>query len=280
MIFAAIFAVGCASVAPKRSLSRYVLDYDTPVDAELQQKLESIDVALREHYGMSEEQTAAGLLDLRTLKLAMIRPDRIEYAASVAKVGILLAYFEAHPEAATDLDPDKRHELGLMAKASSNEIAAELSQELGLGRIQEVLQSYGFYDADRGGGIWVGKHYGVEGERIGDPVTDHSHAVTVRQLLRFYLMLLQGKLVSPAASKTMLEIFESPAIPHDDIKFVSALAGRDRKILRKWGTWEEWLHDSAIISGPDRHYILVGLTHHPRGDEYLRELARAADDLR
>lgn len=278
MLFVAIFAAGCASFTPKPSLARYVLDYDTPVDPALQQKLEAIDVALREHYGMSEEQTAAGLLDLRTLRLAMIRPDRIEYAASVAKVGILLAYFEAHPEAATDLDPGIRHELGMMAKASSNEIAAKFSQELGLGRIQQVLQSYGFYDAAHGGGIWVGKHYGVDGERIGDPVADHSHAVTVRQLLRFYLMLLQGKLVSPAASKTMLEIFDSPDIPHDDIKFVSALAGRDRKILRKWGTWEEWLHDSAIISGPDRHYILVGLTHHPRGDEYLRELARAADD--
>ena len=29
----------------------------------------------------------------------MIHPDRIEYAASVAKVGILLAYFQLHPEA-------------------------------------------------------------------------------------------------------------------------------------------------------------------------------------
>jgi len=26
-------------------------------------------------------------------------------------------------------------------------------------RIQEVLNSYHFYDADHGGGIWIGKHY-------------------------------------------------------------------------------------------------------------------------
>lgn len=84
---------------------------------------------------------------------------------------------------------------------------------------------------------------------------------------------------SPAASRTMREIFASPDIPHDDHKFVKALAGRDREILRKWGSWQEWLHDSAVVTGEGRHYILVGLTHHPKGDEYLVDLARGVDDL-
>jgi len=110
-------------------------------------------------------------------------------------------------------------------------------------------------------------------------VGDNSHAATVRQLLRFYLLLEQGKLVSPAASRTMLEIFASPDIPHDDNKFVKALAGRDVQILRKSGSWENWLHDTAIITGPGRHYILVALTQHPKGDEYLVDLAVAVDDL-
>ena len=147
----------------------------------------------------------------------MIHPDRIEYAASVPKIGILLAYFELHPQAATNLSAQARHELGLMAKASNNEMAAKYSREIGLKEIQRVLNSYGFYDANRGGGLWVGKHYGKSDERIGDPVGNHSHAATVRQLLRFYLLLEQGKLVSPAASQTMREIFASPEIPHDNI---------------------------------------------------------------
>src|SRR5437667_12843230 len=71
------------------------------------------------------------------------------------------------------------------------------------------------YDKDRGGGIWFGKHYGRGGERIGDPVGDNSHAANVRQLLRYFLLLEQGELISPAASKTMREIFASPDIPHD-----------------------------------------------------------------
>jgi beta-lactamase class A len=268
-----LLASACASTAPR------TLDYDTPVDPALQARIESMDAELHAKYEMTTEQTAVGLLDLRRPRLAMIHPDRIEYAASVAKIGILLAYFQKHPEAAKSLDPTTRHELGLMIKASSNEMAAKYSRELGLREIQEVLNSYGFYDAAHGGGIWVGKHYGPNSERIGDPVANHSHAATVRQLLRYYLMLEQGKLVSPQASKTMLEIFASPDIPHDDHKFVRALAGRDVQILRKWGSWEDWLHDSAIVSGPHRRYILVALTHHPKGDEYLVELAQKVDDL-
>ncbi|HNW08230.1 MAG: serine hydrolase [Verrucomicrobia bacterium] len=272
---------GCqsASVRTDAVCQSYTLDYDTPTDPALQAELEALDARLRERCGMTAEPTAVGVLDLKRLRLALINPDRIDYAASVAKVGILLAYFQLHPDAATHLDPVVRHELGLMAKASSNEMAAKYSRQMGLRQIQEVLNSYHFYDARRGGGLWVGRHYGVDGERIGDPLADHSHAMTVRQVLRFYLLLEQGKLVSPQASQTMREIFAAPDIPHDDIKFVKGLAGRDVRILRKWGSWKDWLHDSAVITGPGRHYILVAMTHHPNGDQYLADLAGAVDDL-
>jgi len=77
----------------------------------------------------------------------------------------------------------------------------------------------------------------------------------------------------------MRAIFQSPEIPHDQIKFVKGLAGRDVQIIRKWGSWEEWLHDTAVVTGGGRHYVIAALTHHPRGDEYLEALAKAADDL-
>jgi beta-lactamase class A len=261
-----------------RPMDALTLDHETPVDAALQAKLEAIDDQLRAQFSMTTEQTAAGVLDLRTGRLAMVHPDREEYAASVPKIGILLAYFTIHPEAATNVDPAVRRELGLMAKASDNAMAAKYSQQIGLGKIQEILNAAGFYDAKRGGGIWVGKHYGKGGERIGSPVADNSHAATVRQLLRYFLLLEQGRLVSREASKTMRDIFASPEVPHDEIKFVRGLAGRDVQIIRKWGSWEDWLHDSAVITGPNRHYILVSLTKHSKGDEYLVELAKRVDD--
>jgi beta-lactamase class A len=281
LAISAISLTGCSTCSPKmnHSFNQYILDYNSRVDPKLQADLETIDAKLRAQYGMAAEQTAIGVLDLNTLRLAMIHPDREEYGASVPKVGILLAYFQLHPAAATNLDPQIAHELGLMAKSSNNEMASKFSHELGLKQIQAVLNSYGFYDPKHGGGIWVGKHYGKDTERYPDPVGNNSHAVTVRQLLRYFLMLEQGKLVSSAASKTMREIFASPDIPHDQIKFVKGLEGRDVQIIRKWGSWENWLHDSAVVTGGGRHYILVGLTQHSKGDEYLADLARAVDGL-
>ena len=272
-LFAGILMIaGCASTTKP-----FTLDYDTPVDPQLQAAVEQIDAKLRDKYGIAPELTDVGVLDLVHPRVAMIHPDHIEYAASVAKIGILLAYFQLHKD--QPLDAETRHELGLMIKPSSNEMAAKFSRAMGLHEIQEVLNSYGFYDAAHGGGLWVGKHYGPNSERIGDPVADHSHAATVRQLLRFYWMLDHGQLVSPEASKTMREIFLSPDIPHDDHKFVKGLAGRDVVLLRKWGSYEDWLHDTAIIEGPGRRYVLVALTHHPSGDSYLEELAPAVDTL-
>jgi beta-lactamase class A len=262
-----------------KTFSDYTLDYHTPVDPDLQMALERIDAGLRARYGMTPEQAAVGALDLKRLRLAMIHPDRGEYAASIPKIGILLAYFQLHPQAATNLDAPTRHELALMIKASDNEMAAKFSQEMGLKQIQAVLDSYAFYDKDRGGGIWIGKHYGRAGERIGDPVGDHSHAATVRQVLRYFLLLEQDKLISPAASRTIRQIFAAPDIPHDQIKFVEALSDRGVEIIRKWGSWEDWRHDSAVITGRGRHYILVALTHHPKGDAYLVDLAKSVDDL-
>jgi beta-lactamase class A len=282
LLLAATVCVAGTTVALSQTnnkMDKYQLDYETAVNPQLQSQLEQIDNDLRGKYDMTTAQSAVGLLDLKTLRLALIHPDREEYAASVPKVGILLAYFQLHPEAATNLNAQTRHELGLMAKASNNEMAAKFSHELGLKQIQAVLNSYHFYDTNHGGGIWVGKHYGDNSERFADPVGGNSHAATVRQLLRYFLSLEQGRLVSPAASHTMREIFMSPDIPHDDIKFVKGLAGRDVQIIRKWGSWEDWLHDSAVVTGGGRHYILVALTHNSKGDEYLVDLAKAVDDL-
>jgi beta-lactamase class A len=166
-----------------------------------------------------------------------------------------------------------------MIKVSDNELAAKYSRALGLKEIQRVLDSYHFYDVQHGGGLWMGRHYGKGEERYGDPLADHSHAATVRQLLRFYLLLEQGRLVSAEASRTMREIFVSPDIPHMEDRFVKGLAGRYLQILRKAGWWEDWFHDTAIVTGEGCHYIIVAMTQHPQGDAYLEGFAPAVDDL-
>src|SRR5438105_2487943 len=91
-----------SSMSSKPAFQDYVLDYSSATDADLQAKLARIDADLRAKYRMTTNDTAAGVLDLKTLRLAMIHPDREEYAASVAKIGILLAWIQLHPDAATN----------------------------------------------------------------------------------------------------------------------------------------------------------------------------------
>ena len=268
-----------AAAPATQPFENFVINYSTPVDPALQAKLEAIDAKVRGQFDIKPEQTNVGLLDLLHPRLAMIQPDHTVYAASVAKVAILLAYFQTRPEAATNLDPAVEHELGLMIRISSNEMASKYSHLIGLRTVQEVLTGYGFYNKDHGGGIWLGKHYGQDSERYPDPLTGNSHAVNVRQLLRFYLMMEQGKLVSPEASAKMREIFSLPTIPLDDFKFTRGLRGRGLNIIRKSGTWEQWLHDTAEITGPGRRYVLVALTENLKGDDYLEALAPLVDDL-
>lgn len=257
--------------------TNFVLHPNSQTDPKLQAKLEHLDETLRSKYRVRSEETAVGLLDLKEWRLAWMRPDSMMYGASVPKLAILLSFFDQNPDMIISLPTPIRHELGLMIKQSSNEMATKFSRKLGLRAIQRVLNSYGFYDPDGSGGIWMGKHYGENSERIGDPISNHSHAATVRQLLRFYLLLEQGKLISEEASARMREIFDSPEIPHDAIKFVKGLRNRKAQVRRKWGSWENWLHDSAVVQGESWHYILVGLTNHPQGDEYLATLAESVD---
>lgn len=278
MAFGMVGAIGAEGPVAER-WREYVLDHSTPTDAGLQRRVEAIDAELRGRWAIPVERTAVGVLDLKTLRLAMVRPDQIDYAASVPKIAIMLAWFHEHPEAGMALAPEMRRDLGLMIKQSDNAIAARLSQEIGLKRVQAVLNAHGFYDASRGGGIWMGKHYGRGTERHLDPVGGHSHAATVRQLLRFYLLLEQERLVSPEASRRMREIMASPEIPHREDKFVRGLAGRGVDVRRKAGWWEAWAHDTAIVTGRGRHYVVVAMTQHQQGDDYLAALAAAVDDV-
>src|ERR1022692_1654270 len=72
-----------ASGQTNNSFVNYTLDYDALINPSLQVRLEKIDADLRGKYGMTTAQTAVGVLDLNTLRLAMIHPERGGYAASV-----------------------------------------------------------------------------------------------------------------------------------------------------------------------------------------------------
>ncbi len=279
-----VSAADLAAQGAESGAGPYRFEFDTPVDPGLQAAIEAIDRRLGEALGIADADRACGLIELQGSaagpRLALVRPDAIFYGASIPKVCILLAHFEAHPETAENLDPAVRRDLELMIKRSSNEIAAKYSRMAGLDAIQKVQQSdrYGLYSLERGG-LWSGKHYGIDEPRIPDPAGGHSHAATVRACLRFFLLLEQGRLVSPAASRTMREIFAAPLLEFHDDGFVAGLKGRGVRLIRKSGIWEDWHLDAARIEHAGKVYILAAMARHSRGDEYLSGFAAAADEV-
>lgn len=257
-LLAALALAGCARDLP-------------PVDPDFQRSLEEIDARIGAELGIPADKRACGVFDLTDSRLAMVNPDVMFYGASVPKVCILAAYFEKHPGVPA---PAVRRELELMIKRSDNDKAAKYSQIVGLETIQAFQRAHGLYDPARGGGLWSGKHYGIDQPRIGDPLQDLSHAATVRQCLRFYWLMDRGKL---AGSAEMRRIFEAPDIAFHDDNFVRGLAGRPVTIIRKNGLWEDWHLDTARITHGERTYLLAGIAWHPKGQEYLARLAAAVD---
>lgn len=256
------------------------VDPSVEPDPILQAALASADARIGESLAIPRDCRAIGVVDVTGKRSAMVEPDREFYGASVPKIAIVLCYLLTHPSAVLAPTREETSELERVLKRSDNELAAKYSQIVGLDRIQTILESpeFRFYDAEHGGGLWCGKHYGIDQPRTGDPLHDHSHAATVRQCLRYYLMLEQDRLGSPALCERLRGLFAAPWLEFDDDNFVRGLRGRPVSMLRKSGLWEDWHLDTARVEHAGHVYLLAGMTHHARGMEYLAGLAAAIDD--
>jgi beta-lactamase class A len=248
----------------------------------LQQRLA---VALQ-RAGMSaalrDRTLAVALADLSRpgeIYYAGLNDDHMMYAASLPKIGILLALTEALDRGEVAWNDSFRWRIKKMITISSNVDATWAAKLIGLRGIARVLRAprYCLYDMEHGG-LWVGRAFEKGGESYRDPLKAISHGASARQTARFYLMLDRGKLVSSHWSAWMQERMAPPEYIH---KFVLALRGRSglRFLARKSGTWEQFHSDSALIQHRSARYILVGLAEHPEGERLMQELARIADDI-
>lgn len=188
-----------------------------------------------------------------------IDDDRMRYAASLPKIGIMLGVFNEIDEGNLAYTPELRDQLERMIRRSENKVASELIRLVGFERIETVLRDprWELYDPERNGGLWVGRGYG---SGIGlwrrDPLHSISHGATSRQVARFMVMMDRGELISPWASSEMKRIAGHPEIQH---KFVLGLQNRASLIFRKSGTYKNWHADAAIVERGDVKYVAVAL---------------------
>lgn len=258
------------------------VDLWSSVDARLQSGLEDIVEARGLAAAVRDGRLALAVADLTepsSPRVAALNGDRMMYAASLPKIAILLGAFVQAERGRLVLDEPTVASLHRMIRNSSNADASAMLAKVGEATLLDILTSprYHFYDAKRGGGLWVGKPYGKAAAYRRDPVAKLSHGATAFQVARFYYLLDRGLLLSSELTRQMKASLADPGIHH---KFVKGLASRpDTRLYRKSGTWRQFHSDSVLVEGHQRRYILVGIADDQRGGEWLEKMAAPIDDL-
>lgn len=208
--------------------------------------------------------------------LAEVRGGEMIYAASMPKIAVLYAAFQARKERRLVIDGEFRDTLTQMCRVSSNCAASAAIDKVGFPYIASCLWESGLYDEEMGGGLWVGKAYGGENDQWRrDPVANLSHGATAVSVAKLLTLLAQGRLVDAQSSREMLDILGNPGLHH---KFVRGLDSRPSTIFRKSGSWKEWHGDAALVERDGKRYVAVALMQTTEGERLLEQLILRLDD--
>ncbi len=272
-------ALGSATALAGQEIPRLLDSADSDLQRALTQELNNLGLAK----AISRRQLAVSVVDLSEPsrpRVAGVNDQEMLYSASLPKIAILFAAFQRIEERKLRLSRGLREDLVAMIRYSSNPAATRVLDLVGRGYINRLLmsQEYRFYDAQLGGGLWVGKPYGPEPAFRRDPLNHISHGATALQVARFYYLLEMGQLVSPTASREMKKILSKPGITH---KFVKGLYAHypEAQIYRKSGTWRDYHSDSAIVEHDGKRYVIVALANNPQGSKWLEKLVLGVDRI-
>jgi len=233
---------------------------------------------------LDQGKMAVGLVDLTDPELprfARVNGNTMMYAASLPKLAILLAAYQGLADGSLTETPQLRADLIEMIRRSDNFAASQVVARIGLTKIERLILEppYRFYDAKKGGGIWLGSSFGRGGPQNPEPLKDLLQAATVNQVCRFYYLLAYGRLINPESSRQMLKILAFPDL-HD--KFVSVLEGKvpGNYLYRKSGDFRIWQSDSILVWDKTwRRYILAAMVEHPQGEQILRKLVPLVEQI-
>ena len=252
-------------------------------DPDLQRSLEATVKRLNLSRALVDGRLAMSLVDITDSsqpRYAGLNDRQMMYAASLPKIAVLVAGFERIRAGLMEYTPAVKEMFIRMTRFSSNIDASRAIRKIGFDYIAKVLTSpkYLFYDPQQNGGLWLGKAYGGPHDYWRrDPLHNISHGATSLQVARFFLLLDQGRLVSPQYNAEIKEILSNPGIHHMFVKGLETKPGHE--IYRKSGTWNTWHSDAALVEHNGKKYIAVALMDDPRGNEVFPRLIVKIDDL-
>jgi len=249
---------------------------DQAGDLQLQEGLEAIIEKQGLTNAIKEQELSVVLMivtDPNQPHLAELNGSNMVYAASLPKIAILLGAAVEIDDGRLKLNDELQVDLDNMIRYSCNSCATKVLEQVGREELLEILQSprYNFYDQNGTGGLWVGKDYAPGTAYHRDPVANLSHGATAFQAARFYYELQNGNLASPEQTKLMMEALSNPGIQHKFVKGLKAFPGLE--LFRKSGSWRDYHADSALVRTKGLAYIIVALSHNPKGAVWLEKLA-------
>lgn len=251
-------------------------------DQQLQQGLEALIASQHLGRAVDSKELAVVLVivtDPDKPHLAELNGSNMVYAASLPKIAILLGAAVEIDDGRLQLDNQLHEDIDNMIRYSCNACATKVLEQVGRKELIDILQSprYHFYDKNGDGGLWVGKDYGPAAAYRRDPVSGLSHGATAFQAARFYYKLQNGTLVSPQQTQLMMEALSNPGIKHKFVKGLKNYPGL--QLFRKSGSWRDFHADSALVRDKGLAYIMVALTHNPKGSAWLEKLAAPLHEL-
>jgi hypothetical protein len=223
-----------------------------PPNAELQAQVEGL-LRTRAPFAkaLAAEQLSLVLVDLTKpgeLAAAAVRPDWETFPASLGKIAILLGVVNK-ARGSKELSA-LRPSMDRMIKASSNEDAAALFTWAGHASIVEAVQQHRLYDEKTGGLWWT--------PSAPWPKSPKEHlriAATARQVARYFLLMEQGKLVSPDDSRTIKAVFRNAGLA----LFSKGIQKRfgDTTYYGKPGILGKEIAEGMLIESPGARYIVA-----------------------
>jgi hypothetical protein len=101
--------------------------------------------------------------------------------------------------------------LNLMLRWNDNAAARGIQRDLGFQTTNALIEDAGFFDASRGGGLWLSKHYGINEQwGGGDPVSAKTvQGTTARAVAELLTLLAQDRLVRATTNRDIWKFMSS-----------------------------------------------------------------------
>lgn len=192
--------------------------------------------------------------DLKTGKSYEYNLDEVFSSASLYKLAVMWAIFDAVENGKLQKDETLASQLETMITVSDNDSALALAERLGWTNITKLMQKEGL------GGF---------------NLSQENPTITARSAVDLLSRIYAKTAVSQSSSQSMQELLFAQQINDRIPKYLP----KETKVAHKTGEIDNFRHDAGIILGQRSHYIFVFLTESSNPTETSENIAKLSQKI-